>query len=147
MGYNFKECKCNRKRQTSLLHGLKKDPLGIIAAWFSSVAANLITSLNVHHLCTMFLALFKSEVFDQQGEKRVGTRGFEPLTFAPSLLILNAILSSKNANVHHLRTKAYGVCGFIHVHSPPPQTPSTKKYVCQDFRYQPFFGWFMRQTI
>ena len=78
MVYDFKEC--NREQQKPLPHGLKNEATGIITAWFNSVAANLITLLNVHHLCTMFLALRKPIVLDKQGEKRVGTRGFEPLT-------------------------------------------------------------------
>jgi hypothetical protein len=78
MEYNFKECK--RKQQTLLPHVLKKDAPGNNMAWLNRVAANLIISLNVHHLCTIFGALCKLEVLDNQIEKRIGTRGFEPLT-------------------------------------------------------------------
>lgn len=77
MAYNFKEC--NREQQPMLPHRLEKNVIGGGMAWFKSVAAKLLIALNVHHLCTMFLALLKTEVLDIPSKKRIGTRGFELL--------------------------------------------------------------------
>lgn len=70
---------CNRKQQKPLPHGLKNYAMRIAAALINNVV-NLIVSVHVHHLCTKFSALLRLIVLDKQGEKRIGTRGFEPLT-------------------------------------------------------------------